>query len=215
MLEIYLLDVSDMTEEKFNNVLDGLSERRRARALGYVNIKDGNLSAGAGYLLDCALKKYGLTEKNVEIVLGGHGKPYFKKLGLFFSLSHSGDIAVCALSDGEVGADVQKIKTPTDALIKRVCSESEIKSYNSLKEDERGKFFTRLWTAKESYLKFTGEGIDIPLRDLSVSLTQPIKIVRQGETQAVNFAEYGICGYAVSVCAKVDYFPPTLKKITL
>lgn len=215
MLEIYLLDVSDMTEEKFNKIIDGLSERRRARALRYVNKKDGYLSAGAGYLLDCALKMHGLSEKQADLYCGEHGKPYIKDCELFYNLSHGGDIAVCALADGEVGIDVQKIVAPSDALIKKVCSEGESKYLISLNEEERSSAFTWFWTIKESYLKFTGEGLSFPLRGLNVSLTPPVKIARYGETQEVNFANYRVRGYAVSVCRKMDDFPRDINAISI
>ncbi len=215
MLELYFLDISDMTDEQFNKICGGLSERRSARARGFLNMGDRYLSAGAGYLLDCALKKHGLSEKQAEIFYGANGKPYLKDCNLFYNLSHSGVVAVCAFSDREVGIDIQKSVTPSDALIKKVCSEDEIKYLLSLGEDDKSSAFTRLWTLKESYLKFTGEGITLSPRSLDLNFSHPVRIKRNGEEQEVNFAEYRVCGCAVSVCSRTDEFPTTIEEIKI
>ena len=40
-----------------------------------------------------------------------NGKPYFdSKPDIHFSISHSGDYAMCAFSDNPIGADIQKIQ---------------------------------------------------------------------------------------------------------
>lgn len=176
---------------------------------------DRYLSAGAGYLLDCALKRHGLSERQAEVFYGANGKPYLKDCNLFYNLSHSGVVAVCALSDREVGIDIQKKVKPSDALIKKVCSENETKYLLSLSETEKSSAFTRLWTLKESYLKFTGEGITLSPQKLEISFSYPVRIKRSGEKQEVSFAEYQVCGCAVAVCSQTDGFPTTIKEVKI
>lgn len=215
MLKLYFLNVSDMTEEQFNKICGGLSEKRKVRARGFLNICDRYLSAGAGYLLDCALKRYGLSEKQAEVFYGANGKPYLKDCDFYYNLSHSGTIAVCALSDGEVGIDVQKKVTPSDALIKKVCSESEARYLLSLSQEQKNSAFTRLWTLKESYLKFTGEGITLSPQKLEISFSRPVRIKKRGEEQEVNFAEYEVCSCAVAVCSRTEEFPSTIEEVKI
>lgn len=215
MIELYFLNVSDMTEEQFNNICGGLSEGRSARARKYLKTEDGYLSAGAGYLLDCALKNHGLSERQAEIIYGANGKPYLKDIPLYFNLSHSKDVVVCALSDGEVGIDVQKAVTPSGALIKKVCTESETEFILSVREELKGLAFARVWTLKESFLKFTGDGLTVSPNELNISLSLHARISKCGEEQDVNFGEYIVCGCLVAVCSKEKDFPLMIEEITL
>ena len=90
---------------------DSLSALRREKIARAGRDADKRLLLGAGLLLDRALRPFGLREQDAEITLGAHGKPYLAgRDDLFFSLSHSGSIALCAVSDRELGADVQECR---------------------------------------------------------------------------------------------------------
>jgi hypothetical protein len=94
---------------------------------------------------------------------GKAGKPYWDGIPLFFSLSHSGDLVGLAVSEQELGLDVQRV-TGTDwkKLAERFYSVEEQEELWGLCEqsEELGrKGFFRLWCQKESYGKLTGEGV--------------------------------------------------------
>lgn len=77
-----------------------------------------------------------------------HGKPYLVGSPLFFNLSHSGSITAVAVSEQEVGLDIQlREKRDLSAVLRR------------LTPAERQKDFYALWTAKEAYIKFKGESL--------------------------------------------------------
>ena len=96
------------------------------------------------------------------------GKPYLTNLREYgISVSHSGKYLVCALTKGEVGVDIQEHKilaneTREDAqerfarMARRFYHPREAEY---LTGDPFCRFF-EVWTAKESYVKYTGEGID-------------------------------------------------------
>lgn len=98
---------------------------------------------------------------------GEKGKPYFREIPLCFSLSHSGDYVLCAVSRQEVGADLQKIQ-PVDVwkLAKRFFSESECRTLERCEsEGERQRLFFGFWSRKEAFGKLTGEGVAAVLRE--------------------------------------------------
>lgn len=99
-----------------------------------------------------------LTCKPLEIVRSEGKKPYFRNNPLYFSVSHSGLYWVCAFSESQVGVDIQLIKKcGCRGIAKRFFSHDEFEYL-----DERGFIpaeFFKIWTAKESYVKYTGEGI--------------------------------------------------------
>ncbi len=85
-----------------------------------------------------------------EIARSGRGKPYFPQWpGRWSSLSHSGGLALCALSDdGPVGADIEVVRPRRIGLFTYALSPEE-------QEVCRGDWeeFYRLWTLKESWCK--------------------------------------------------------------
>lgn len=77
------------------------------------------------------------------------GKPLFAgDAGRWFSLSHSGGLALCALSDAPVGVDVEVVRPRRPGLPAYVLSEVEREEFDGSWED-----FYRLWTRKESWCK--------------------------------------------------------------
>lgn len=77
------------------------------------------------------------------------GKPLFAgRTDRWLSLSHSGGIALCALSDHPVGVDVEVVRPRRMGLPGYVLSPEELAAFDGSWED-----FYRLWTLKESWCK--------------------------------------------------------------
>ncbi len=93
-----------------------------------------------------------------------NGKPYFANSGIKFGISHSGEVAVCALSDSEVGIDIEEIREVgnAEALAKRYFAEEEGR-YVAASEDASAALL-EVWTKKEAALKRDGRGIATDLR---------------------------------------------------
>lgn len=123
---------------------------------------------------------------------GPHGKPEIVDFPLYFSLSHSGDYVLCAISDREVGADIQKLQTVDfSKLTSRFFAETEYKALEECdSEAERQKLFFRLWTNKEAYGKMTGQGI-------MAALNSDVLYSQWPEISAPE-------GYAIAVCTERD-----------
>ena len=85
------------------------------------------------------------------------GKPFLSGTPIHFSLSHSGEIAACALCDVPMGIDVETERPLKEPLLRRCFSEREQRLI--LASEYPAASFTALWTRKESYLKATGEGL--------------------------------------------------------
>ena len=82
------------------------------------------------------------------------GKPYLvSEPGVHFSLSHSGDWAVCAVSDHPVGVDIEKCEQGRRDIASRFFHREEVRYLNTLLPSMRDKAFYQLWTLKESFVK--------------------------------------------------------------
>ncbi len=92
---------------------------------------------------------------------------------LRFNVSHSADIAAFAVAHGrEVGVDVERVRddVPTEPVARRFLSESEQATLAGLPRATRARASLQCWTAKEAYLKASGLGLVVPMRDLEVGL---------------------------------------------
>ena len=102
------------------------------------------------YLLKKMIKElYGREEFSLEF--NENGKPYLDFC--FFSISHSGDFAVCAVSDCPVGVDIERMKSFKQRERYMLFTQSESEYVN--KSDSPNRFYT-LWTRKEAYVKAKG-----------------------------------------------------------
>ena len=93
------------------------------------------------------------------VLYGQLGKPQIVNIPKKFNLSHSGDYVVCAVGDGEVGADIQKWVPYKERTAERFFAPTEWKLLQELPASQRTELFYRLWSRKEAYGKYTGQGI--------------------------------------------------------
>ena len=123
-------------------------------------------NTGGRLLNDAVSRLYRLDEGELSREKGEHGKPYFRDHPeICFNISHSGDLVMCAVSDYEIGIDVQEKKQiHKDRVAKRILTSEEFEKY--LAAPDRSELFFRIWVMKEARLKWTGEGITRELRGM-------------------------------------------------
>ncbi|MGH1393415.1 MAG: 4'-phosphopantetheinyl transferase HetI [Trichormus sp.] len=114
------------------------------------------------------------------------GKPLLaeglQQSGLLFNLSHSHNLALCAVNyTRQIGVDLESLRVMDDveALAQRFFLSREYDLMLSLPEDQKQKTFFRYWTCKEAYLKATGDGIS-QLEQIEIALTptEPARLVK-------------------------------------
>ena len=100
------------------------------------------------------------------VARGEKGKPYFPDIwNVHFSLSHSGKYNACAFYEQPVGLDLQEhISCNREAIARRFFHPDE---YSYLKRNGFAPFF-QIWTAKESYVKQSGDGLSGMMKEFSV-----------------------------------------------
>ncbi len=151
--------------------------------------KDKCLSLAAGCLLQRALEEAGISDR--RLALSKNGKPSLAdpSIPFRFSLSHSGEEALCAVNPGfeEIGCDVEAIKVPDMKVAERFFHPDEFSLLLSAEGQKQAETFYRLWTLKESFLKVTGLGFSLPLKDFRIFWDEAGRI--QAE-QSVNEKSY-------------------------
>ena len=114
---------------------------------------------------------FSIEETEAELEKGEHGKPYLSRFPqIHFNISHSHGIAACAISDYEVGIDVEKIAPLKEAVAHRALTEKELEFLRTFDKAEQEEMFYRFWTLKESYLKLDGSGLTRDLREVAFTM---------------------------------------------
>lgn len=111
--------------------------------------------AAGRYLLLRGFRQYQPGSRMPQLLQSPSGKPYFLGNRPIFSISHAGNIAVCAFSQTEAGIDVEKI-VPVDLPLQSFLHSDELAYLQQFPEECQASVFYRLWTQKESLIKAHG-----------------------------------------------------------
>lgn len=215
MIKIYIADTTPLKDETlYIKLYDSLDMDRRRKADRFLFAKDKRLCVAAGALLRAALQEENVTD--YAIARHPNGKPYLvENQQICFNLSHSGQMVMCALSDAEVGCDVEQ-KGPFDpALAAYVMTQQDLKRINQEKNENRADMFYRLWTLKESYMKATGLGILLEPKAFGLDFGQGgIRAVPWADSRTFHFREYLTDdGYCYACCALSEDFPDRMTEL--
>lgn len=92
-----------------------------------------------------------------------------------FNLSHTGDLAVCAVTLAhEIGVDIEHLERPVNlSIADRFFSHQEAEAISRADASLKQPLFFRFWTLKEAYAKATGRGLAIGLDQFSFVLDRP------------------------------------------
>lgn len=183
-----LLRLSDLSDySRYVQYEQYLDSARREKTGRLKNTADKVRSLTAGLLSRYLISEVsGRDFYSIEFSAGEHGKPAAVGIPIEFSLSHSGECVLCAVSGSPVGADIERIRTANKRLSERFFHPEERETVNSDRD------FFRVWTGKEAYLKMTGEGISRRLSDFSIF----------SEEIAPLLCTYEQDGYFITLCGE-------------
>ncbi len=133
-----------------------------------------------------------LKEEGIEkflIAKTESGKPYLIDLPYKIGITHKNGYCFVAISDGEVGVDLEKMHDNNPVMARRILPDDEFEAYIISNEPEKMLFFA--FSAREAASKFTGEGFPFLLS--REKITEPLAqelLILDGEE------------YVLSVCAE-------------
>lgn len=134
---------------------------------------------------------YNMDVLNITVFKNKYGKPYIMNdLNIKYNLSHSRGLIVCAVSDSEIGIDVEKVRAHNRSISHKWFSNQELDFIDSSGNDQDMSFF-QIWTKKEAKLKWKGTGINTDLLDVNVIDDSYIKTLV-------------IEDYVISICSDIS-----------
>lgn len=165
---------------------------RRAAAAARLRREEDRRRALAGtWLLRHAL---GL-ESEAPLRYGPQGKPGAEGFPPF-SLSHSGDWAMLALGEAELGADLEAVAPRRLGALRRLCTPEEA----AWAGESPARFF-QLWTWKEAVMKATGLGLALSPRKLCVLPFAAGEAVEAAGERWYPVPAPAPTGYALGLCS--------------
>lgn len=211
--ELYLFSINNIENHILNNFIQYLSPERQKKAANYRQRTDTVRTVCGEMLL-----RYGLSQRfgsslpklPLQFTYNPYGKPLFSDYAdLSFNISHSGKWIACAISDSEIGIDIEQISFDIDLNIAtNYFHKRETEVIYTAAAPESYYHFFQFWTAKESYLKCIGKGLGEPLNNFYVSDNT---IVLADEITPYHIYFYNtLNNYPFSVCSTSSYPPPEL-----
>jgi 4'-phosphopantetheinyl transferase len=166
------LAVSSATLDRLNEMLAPVERARASRFRLRRHRRQFIVRRG---ILRALLARY-LAQDPAELEFsydsGGRPMLHSNAATLRFSVSHSDELALYAVSEGrETGVDVERLRSgiATESLAERFFSAREAVALRAIPECRRVEAFLTYWTGKEAYVKARGRGLAIPLDSFDVS----------------------------------------------
>lgn len=197
-MKVYSLNVSDLTEECISAHYEKMSSDRKAEIEKIKNPVSAKQKIAADYLRRIAISEFRCVQPNDIIIKRTElGKPYTENIDVQFSVSHSGDMVVCAVSDIEIGIDAEKIRSVNFRAATRFATEEELDYIG-----ENTERFFEIWTLKEAYFKCIGTGLGADIKNVSFKINSgSIECSDKGYKCSFYPLKDGYC---CSICEKIS-----------
>ncbi|WP_343796375.1 4'-phosphopantetheinyl transferase family protein [Gaetbulibacter jejuensis] len=156
-----------MHSKLLEKYLNKFSPVYQNKVLRFLRWEDAQLSLLGRILLIQGMNDIGKKFNDYQLHYTKYHKPFFIESDLKFNISHSGNMAVCAISDEfEIGIDVELMNEIVVKSFKTHMTSYEWKKIND-EEDEICAFY-KYWTNKEAVVKAYGKGLSLPLKSFEI-----------------------------------------------
>ena len=193
-VDLWELDL-DVAVEALAALEELLTEAERRRAQRYrFDVHRRRFTVRRATLRRLLGRYLSLAPAKVPIEQTDLGKPFVRGAPFDFSASSSNECAVFAFSRARVGADVEEIRSMSDALgiAKRFFTRDEFEELEKVEPARQSEAFLHVWTVKEAVLKALGVGLTCSLRAFRVSGTPEAPVVIVDESASVPSQQWGL-----------------------
>ena len=156
----------------------------------------------AAYALEAVLLQRctGLRRDQLSLGLSPTGKPFLPGCpSCRYNLSHSGTAVLLGISDQEIGVDIETIRVLSPRVLRRCFTPAETEWCG-----QDAAKMTALWTRKEAYSKWSGQGLAQVLAGIDTrqeKTAQLLTTFREGD-------------WAASVCSAVPFCKELVQRMT-
>lgn len=190
------LNTESLNAESIDCGFAAMSEERKAETLALAQEAKRRQKIAADMLCRKMLAEAdGVTPESLIIKKDDKGKPYAENSAHNFSISHCGNLVVCAVSKNQIGVDIEKIRNVRLRMAEKFACENELAYIGETLE----RFF-EIWTLKEAFFKCKGTGLGADIKSVSFEISE--EHITCSEKGYKLFFENVADGYICSVCVK-------------
>lgn len=193
-----------LEEDVFHEMTRKVQQDKRERISKFYRWQDAYLTLFGELLVRMELLK-SCNCNNTDIYFSSteFGKPLVSGCAPFrFNISHSGNWIVCIVDTHEVGIDIEKIEEVELSIAEDYFNKEEYHDIITSK-DPKARFID-YWTLKESYIKYVGKGLSMPLNSFCIKFEENEMItvsVNGTLLKGLYLKQYHITeGYKMAVC---------------
>ena len=190
MSAIFVINIKEYISDEKRNHFEQIVSRETREKIAKYKFREDYLRSLYGEVLvrKIVSEKVGISPKKIVIRRNEFGKPYIENISnIHFNISHSGDWVACIVSDYDCGIDIECIKDTDLKIAERFFHEEECAAL--FNKNDKLNYFFELWTLKESYVKYKGKGLHIPLGSFSI-IEKNEKYEVHPETENLVFTQY-------------------------
>lgn len=216
LVNIYALYIKDELEISVFPYLHYFNSERQQSIQNYRQLADQNRTVWAELLaryLLCNVIPAEWEEISIERDL--RGKPYVKTLKdeWKINLSHSGSWVVCSIGRCNNGVDVETETADFEEIARHFFSPKEVSALQMMPLTCSKKAFLCYWTIKESYLKYTGEGLTRNLSEVDCAeILKGTKSIAGKNFLLPDGAVIGICTERNCLPAHINFVSISMLK---
>lgn len=200
-----------INKEKMSAQFDMLMEKiptLRKKYIQKISNEKAKFSAlSASLLLHSYIEhQFHMTKADYEICVDENGKPYIPQLPEFhFNITHSGRYVAVACGDVRMGIDLECKGEYRSRIAERCFTETDKKYITDKCEKKdiehlaqmRAHYFCEVWTIKESYAKYTGNGLAENMKTIEIDYSK-----QQIKGTKIKYETREKKDYFLTVCAK-------------
>lgn len=207
MIRVFYSTIENISSLDFENFIELVSFSRKEKINSFKKRNDSLRSLLGACLVRYAFcNHYRIQNQTLSFAIGQFGKPVCETIpDAHFSLSHAGKYVLVVLDSHEIGVDIEKINKLDLSIVSNFFSESEVDWLYSKNYNERIRSFFKLWTIKESYIKYLGLGLYKSLNSFEVVINGQIVSIRDSteQTSNIDITEINIDkNYFANMCHK-------------
>ncbi len=147
-------NINDYNDNDYKSIYESINNFKKKDIDKLPTIDDKKRSILGIKLLMNLLSEKSINYNDLKFTKNKDGKPIITNYPLFYSTSHSDEYVICALSDKEIGIDIQSIQKINFKIMNSFFDKDE-KFYSNNNEN-----YTKVLSLKEAYGKCYGFGIN-------------------------------------------------------
>ena len=158
---------------KLTSGYDIMSKEENRIANSFIISKDKQRYIASHTLLRILLSRYiGIHHTKINFSKNTYGKPFISDSTMEFNLSHTKQKLVIAISNYEIGIDIEYLSESFDLndFLDTALSNNEKEYIKALPETQQKRQFYSFWTKKEAFLKSIGTGLTNDLQMLELPI---------------------------------------------